>query len=480
MQGLKYKSKILKWREKCKAYSQDKRRLQDKNRWLLKSRDNWKSKYKEEQSKKKELEQELIKLKEAQSLSLRVKTKVKHHHYTCEQISLCVHLRNNANSSLRSCVQIIEVLSFILGLSLFKPSINSIRNWEMKLGYHQLQKEDESEDEWALILDESLLIGQQKLLLLMGVNLTKYDFTSPLNFKDSEVLGLRVESSCTWEEIKDSIEGIAKRGYTIKYAVSDGGSNICKALKGEGIIRIEDCTHALGLLLKKRYKKNAEFTSFSKAAATFKSNVSMSKYAVYMPPKARSKARFLNLDLITKWAVKLLSVCEQLRGVESEKETYDKIKWIEDYEDLINDITVHQQLLNEVYEILKTKGLSEKTKQEVEGVVAKSKVDLSIKQSIYEYLKKNRSQLENTEKLICCSDIIESKFGHFKNRMSSNKDVGFTVGCLSIANNKTMKDINTIKKAMEQIKLDELSDWADNNLIDSLLKKKRKVFKSAA
>lgn len=477
MQGNKKdRTKVSKWREKSNSYSEDKRKLQARIRWMTRSRENWKRKYQEERTKNKRQAKELLGWKNKDSFTN--KHKIKGHKYTADQISLCVNLRSSTNSSLRTCIQIIEVLSVLLSLEFFKPSISSIRNWEMKMGYHQLQKEDESSDEWVLIVDESILVGQQKLLLLMGVNLAKYNFTAPLKFSDTEVLGLYIGNCCTWVEIKKAIGGLRTRGYSFKYVVSDGGSNICKALKNSNIIRIEDCTHALGLLLKKRYKTNVEYNKFSKAASAFKSNISTSKYAAYMPPTQRSKARFLNLGLINKWSVKLLAICKDIKSKQGEQEVYRRIKWIEAHEDIINDISEHLQLLNGIFKLLKHKGLSEKTEQQAECLVEKSKVSLAIKESIREYLNNNRGRLKEDETLICCSDIIESKFGHFKNRMSSNKEVGFTAGCLTIANNKTIKKLDEVKTAMEEVKLDKISDWEEENLIDSLLKKKRKVFKS--
>lgn len=469
-------TKVKKSTEKSKSNRLERDKLKRKVKDLYKSREKWKEKYKTKQQEIKVLEKGLTKYEKRIKKLEGSNLKIKRHQYSASQIQMCVNLRCSTNSSLRSCVQIIKVLSVIIGLEFFRPSISSIRNWEMKMGYHQLQKRDHSKGDWVLILDESIMVGQQKLLLLMGVNLSNYDFNSPLNFSHAQVLGLHVGSSCKWTEIKQAIDNLLSRGYQLKYAVSDSGSSICKALRESGIVRIEDCTHALGLLLKKRYKNNACYDTFCKEATSFKRKISTSKYAAYMPPTQRSKARFLNLTQMSNWATKLLRVA---KNKDIEKEVYDRIKWIESYENLIIDIVKHQQLLNQLFKVLKHKGLSKRNQQACKKVLDQSEVEESFKEKIREYLKSNIDKLPKEKQLICCSDIIESKFGHFKNQMSNNKNVGFTASSLTIANSNIIKDLDQIKTSMEETKLADIAVWEKQNLKDSLLKRKNQVFKNA-
>lgn len=473
-------SKIEKWREKNNQNRKLKNAAVRSLKSVRNSRERIREKCKALQKKNQSLERQVHGLKKQILRSKTGSLSVKRHHYDAAQISLCVNLRNSTNSSLRSCLQIIKLLSLLLGLELFSPSIASIRNWEIKMGYHQLGNRVQSDREWMLILDESIMVGQQKMLLLLGVELSKYSFDAPLNFEDIEVLGLYVGSSCKWENVQQQIRALHERGYVFKYAVSDAGSSICKGLRVSGITRVEDCTHALGLLIKKRYKGQQEYETFSKQAAAFKRKVSTSKYAVYMPPAQRSKARFLNLSELSNWAIKLLKLAKQYKQESSKEQVYERIKWIENYESLIDDISVHQKLLNELFKILKNRGLSQETKQCCQKVILDSKADEEIKKGITNYLEVNTSLEGLPQQLICCSDIIESLFGYYKNRMSKNKNIGFTAGTLALAGGRQYKNVNQIKSAMEQTRLTDISKWEEQNLIPSLLKQRKKLFKSVA
>ena len=49
------------------------------------------------------------------------------------------------------------------------PSINSGKFWMLKLGYYNLTKELTKADDWIYIIDHSIQMGKDKLLLILGV-----------------------------------------------------------------------------------------------------------------------------------------------------------------------------------------------------------------------------------------------------------------------------------------------------------------------
>lgn len=468
--------KVTQWREKAKHRRLENEKHKRRIKEIKLGREKWKEKYKEEKSRSTRLEKENIFLKK--QLRLENGDQVKRHHYNVAQMQLCLQLRIGAKSSLRSCVKILEVLSIILGLELFSPSINTIRNWELKLGYHQIKKGKPKKGDWVLIIDESVMVGQQKILVLLGVNLKVYQFGKPLDFSDIEVLGLRVGTSCKSPDICKCIEQIIKRNYSIKYVVSDNGLNIVKALKMSGLQHIEDCTHAIGLLIEKRYKNDAIFQQFSKRSAFFKRQISMSKYAAMMPPIQRSKARFLNLSSIVEWANKVLKLAQHYQNQTVHQEAFERIEWILEYESLIKDILVHYQLMNQILKVLKVEGLGSQSKEKCQEILSNSLAAEEFKEAIEKYLIRNAQGLDKEKRRICNSDIIESMFGSFKNKMSSNKNIGFTESVLTIANTNKNLEKNRIKQSMQEVKMLDIQHWAKENLKPSLLKQKKELFKN--
>lgn len=460
------------------------RRVKSSLRTVRKSRDNWKFKCKAQKIELRSLKKELKSLgnkRVATKANLLGDTvKVKGHSYNANQIELCMSLRARANCSLQSCREVLLILSLILGLELIQPSRSTIRNWEMKLGLKSIKTRDTEAEEWAVILDESICIGRQKILACLGVKLTEEVFKKPLDLSSVVLLSMNISSSIKGEDVEKIIKGIESRNYKIAYAVSDSGNNLVKGLKMSQVVRVEDCTHALGKLLEKHFKEDELFQSFTKEATLFNQQINLSKDAGLMCPKQSKKARFLNLSKLSKWGVDILNWIDRYKSNTRQEHIYEKIKWVEDYRGLIEDMSCYQDIINQIFKVLKNEGLSEKSYKKCKKLLGRSRAPDRFKEEIKKYMNKNMLLNSKYENLICCSDIIESFFGRLKNKLTPNKSVGFTDGCLGMVINETQISRQQIKTSMEDIKLKDIANWKKENLAESMLQMKHKVFKNCA
>jgi len=470
--------KLLSWKEKAKFRAIEKQKLRKRIIELIKSRLVWKEKFKVSRKENERLKKELSKQKKIGI------TKIKHHTYRAEEIGLYVHLRNKGGCSLRGCVRIIKVLLFVLDLDLSIPDPSSIRNWEIKLGLAKVTERCKSpQSDWVVIIDESISVGSQKVLLLLGVNLDTYKFEKALSMSDVEVLDIRIQKSWKAEEINKVLKDVMQRGFCFKYCCCDNGNNLRKLLKMNNLEHIEDCGHAFGNLLKKRYKDDKRYQAFSNKRALFNKQNALGKYAVFLPPKLRTKGRFMNLWATCKWAYKVLHLAKQYEKSGEEKESFNKIKWILEYEDLILELEKEQSLINEVNKILKKEGLCEasikkcKKKIDTSCVSAQDPAQKS-SQGILEYFDRNFSTSTDKNKKICSSDIIESMFGKFKYKLGDTQATGLTEGSLAIANYGSNFSVDQIKKAMEDKKIIDILDWRKENLPTSLNRKRMELFKN--
>ncbi|MCB0560689.1 MAG: hypothetical protein KDD09_17155, partial [Phaeodactylibacter sp.] len=89
-------------------------------------------------------------------------------------------------------------------------------------------------------------------------------------------------------------------------------------------------------------------------------------------------------------------------------------------------------------------------------------------------LQQNRQLLPGRQKIICCSDIIESYFGKYKMQAGQN----ITQQCLRILNYGKVQDESEIKAAMEQVKIVDLNRWSEENLPLSTKAQRRRLFKN--
>jgi len=477
---IEYKDKLSQWREKAKERRKEKEYLGQRLEEVKVGREKWKAKYKLQKASNKALEKELKKLKRfsrSNSDKDLGDSKPRYHSYSTWLIGFCIMMRQKGNVSLRGCQEILKIVSLLFNLNLQIPTKTSIQNWEKKSGYYQLKSEFNTSGNWALILDESISIGQHKLLLILGVNLSEYNFRSTLNFSDTKLLFMGISKSWKGEQIAEKIASIKVVNPNIVYGISDGGTNLVKALKMSEIDRVEDCTHAIGNLLKKQYNNDEIFQKFSKECGVFKRQVMLGQYAVYAPPKQRVKGRFLNVRELAKWAYQMLQLLSASDEV-LEEPIRKKLQWLKSYESLIIELYDQCLVMDKIFKILKTKGLDNTTKKECLQVLKNSKCVAFFKQGVREYLTKNIVFQKGEIPLICCSDIIESYFGKYKNQVAKNGSSLITDACLCMGNYGLNFDELQIKKAMEEVKIVDLKKWKNQNITSSFKNDKKNIFKN--
>ncbi|MCB0611740.1 MAG: hypothetical protein KDC75_00480 [Phaeodactylibacter sp.] len=474
MRGTVEKSKLQNWREKAKQRRLKCEYWKRRSQGLEESRDNWKDKAKARLEEIRKLEQQLKCL--GKGGELKDKPKPRGHSYSLGVMQLALMLRQRGEISYRGCCKVLYSLQLLLCLDICQPSYSSIRYWEQKMGYHRLSTaQSEPEQEWVLIIDESIAIGREKLLLFLGVNLAAYSFGQPLSFEDVEVLGLAISRSWKAPEIQAQLEKVMEKGFNIVYGVADQGNNLRKTLAQMDIVHVADCTHAFSLILEKEYKKHEVFQRFCQLCGQMRRKGSLSKYTAILPPAQRSKARYLNLTPLFGWAsdcLKLLGKAKQLD--KGQKQLLEHVQWLKEYEAFIIQTSAVLKLFNQIQKTIKYEGLNDENLVECKAAIKESTIAEHFKESLRQYLQQNRQLLPGRQKIICCSDIIESYFGKYKMQAGQN----ITQQCLRILNYGKVQDESEIKAAMEQVKIVDLNRWSEENLPLSTKAQRRRLFKN--
>jgi len=474
MRGLKTSyDKVQLWREKAKNHRIEKERLKKRLKEVKQGRQSWRSKHHK-------CQQELVLLrKRLAALEKKLADKPSGHSYDSFIIKLALWLRYQGNCSLRSSRKILSMFILLLELNSSIPSHVSISNWEKKLGYYRLYESSKATGDWMIFIDESIVVGQQRMLLILGLCLNAYEFGRALCFEDVEVLGFGIQKSWTGEEIEREIAQLKSSGLSILYCTSDNGNNIRKSLRINDLIHIEDCTHAFGKLLEKQYKNQEEFMAFSKQCVKFKRCKMLGTNAFLIPPTQRSKGRFLNLEPLATWAYQWLKRLEKEGQKKKQPAWCKEMVWLKKYQLMIERIYEDCLVMHQLFKILKPEGLGEQSAEKCRDILKKNKATTFFKEGVQQYLTKNLAKIDQLNQVICTSDIIESFFGKLKNRLSENKAIGLTDSCLGIANFSKQPDKNEVKKAMESVKIIDIFNWRKKYLELNLIQKKKRAFKNA-
>ena len=336
--------------------------------------------------------------------------------------------------------------------------------------------EIETAPDWILITDECVEFGQNKLFVIYGVRLSKIDFSRSLNYKDLQVFSIISGNRWPGEKIAQEIQGVRQRCGSVLFAIADGGNNIKKGLSIAGIPHVYDVTHKIAWILKRIYQNNHFFVQFTKDMAMMRKKMTLSKVSHVLPPNQRSHSRFMNLEIITEWGMKTLKYLSQNKKNHLE---YLQLKWVLKYESLIYELSEVMGLTKIIMCILKTQGLSKTTAKKClleMGLIQTNNANIDkFKEEMKKYLTETKEMVSKFKQIPCTSDIIESAFGKYKNYISKNSMAGITNLALSLA--AFTKDINSdsVKNAMESVKMSDIKSWTKLNIAETNLAK-RKAF----
>jgi hypothetical protein len=236
------------------------------------------------------------------------------------------------------------------------------------------------------------------------------------------------------------------------------------------------------MFLERVYNKDSEFKQFTKKLGRLKIEQAMSDCSYLLPPRQRSIACFMNLSKTVSWAEKVLCSYPSFTG--KEQEIYG---FVVKNKSLVEELQVIFELTNQILYNIKTNGLSyqsigqalssanklpKKRKKRVEKYIA------LVKNYLLEELMKLESSYSNIH---ASSDIIESVFGRYKLRKSSNSLHGATSYVLTLALvtklRKSGMGIDTdIKANLESVYMRDLSQWKEDYLIENqAIKRMRKL-----
>lgn len=408
------------------------------------------------------------------------------HHYDEFMVTCAVEFCVQCHCSLRSSAALLKLLSEKLGWNVPTPSYTTIKNWLEKSGYHLYYSSKDSEfpDGYAMIVDESMIIGGQKLLVTLGVPESK-DSEEALTLGDVQVLDMEVKSSWNSEAIGKTLNTQSQAmGQSPSYVVSDNASTLCKAFREQEIPHLRDVGHTTALVIQHVYEQDEEFKSFMNEVSEVKFREVMRPSAHLLPPKQRTIARFMNLSGIADWASNLLQVLKQLS--EPEQRVF---AFLWSYVCLVGELRLIFSRANKVLKCLKTKGLSEATVSEclAEITVLQESPQLRVRavgDGLAEYLHEEVKKLPDKDAVWhISSDVIESLFGYYKKIKSPNPLNGVTTQILVLPlltrMNSDQKYANfRFKDCLEKVLMADIEKWKKKYLPENKVLKRIKILKN--
>lgn len=257
------------------------------------------------------------------------------------------------------------------------PHATSGRLWLLRLGYFKLHVPLEQADDWILLADHAIEIGKHRFLGIIGVRLS--DLPPPgecLKLSDMRPVALLPVESSSQEKVHQQLETVAvETGIVPRAILSDEGSDLAGGIDRfcqahPETTRYRDLPHMAARLLKKRLEKDQRWKDFIKQATQTKFETVQTELAFLVPPRLRSKARYMNLQGMLKWAVKVLAVLDDPSLVAPSFCTLDrlntKFQWLREYRADVELWSSWLALTDAALEIVRCHGYGSSTSDRVQ------------------------------------------------------------------------------------------------------------------
>lgn len=440
---------------------------------LTHSRDNWKSKHKEKQERIKQLK-----------IQIKRKGKAKWHHYTTWLVCLSILLRVKCNCSYKSTIKILGLLNNYFHLGLVKlPCANTVQNWVSKVGLYSLVKAPSKliGQQVSLIIDESIRLGQEKLLLVLQCPWIKRT-KEALSFIDVEVVYMKGSKSWKGEEIaKELQEALLESGVKVMNVLSDEGGNLKNAAKRMKLPQLPDIGHAIATCLRQTFGKEEVYVKFTSLIASYLSKGVNQDLSYLCPPKLGRKARFMNQSRVIDWAKQMIM---NWRKLNKEEKTF--FSQLSGHKKIMTSLTACMAIAKIVALPLKREGLSTKTLEEIEQKLKRFKKKRGFVKTfltkIQCYIEQYKEFLRSHAEDNCIhvsSDIIESIFGKYKFKANNYALTGLTKLNLELPLfcKEEKEIIRLTHLALEGISMTYLGQWVEEHSADNQLVRKLKFRK---
>ena len=412
----KLKQSRGKWKQKAIERGSTARYQQKENFRIKKERDKY----------KKEAKETKIRLeKELQKNSQHVSNKV-------DVVYIALQLFLVARIGFRAVSRVLKVLGSYLGIAK-APCTQTIINWVSRLSIARIQNADQPgssqidsnafSNGFIWLIDISIGLGSGKILAVLALDAKHHGPNEGApNLQNVNCVAVSVAASWDGVSIADFLQKvIAISGRPVAF-LKDGGKDLAKAVRilrerGYPCLSIDDISHTIANLLKHEYQDHPMFKTFISSCGKASKKLKQTVLACLAPPKVSTKARFMNLHRLVRWADQLLSHSPKGRAPQGSilSKLRASLDQIPECKAFISRFLRDSNPLLECQKILKNKGLSQYTYRECQRLLENIPSRSPVRRGFTTWAEKQLMVAKNLgiekEGLPISSDNIESLFG---------------------------------------------------------------------
>lgn len=404
-------------------------------------------------------------------------------------MGLFITLVLSAAVSLRGASRVVELVGTLFELPEAAPAWYTGRLWLLRMGYYKLTRPKEQAADWVWIIDPTIQLGEQKCLVILGVRLSALPPPGTcLRHEHVEPIALYPVQTSTGEVVYQQLtQALAHTGVP-RELLSDGGSDlqagIAQFQQGHPATRaIYDIKHKTALVVKHELAEDAQWKAFLQQAAQTKQRVQQTPLAFLAPPAQRSKARYMNVDILLRWGTKVLAYLAQPRqsgtGSVTAAQLTTAYGWVQDFQEPLQSWNELWQIVEATEQWVRSQGLSpgcvSALPPQVTPLVRTARGQ-RVAQDLLAFVATEAAKAAPHERLLGSSEVIESVFGKLKRLEQHQAQSGFTGLVLAVGALVARTTHEVIKKALETVPTRAIRQWCQQHLGPSVQAQRQQAF----
>ena len=362
------------------------------------------------------------------------------------------------------------------GLDVAAASYYSVRLWLMRVGLYQLSRPKERADDWMWIVDHTMQLGERKCWILVGIRQSAWDAADRvLSHEDVELIDLEPVTESNGDVVYGQLEAAAAKTGVPRAIISDRGSDLHCGIEQfrevhPGTVWLYDIKHKTACLLKHALDADPAWASFATKAHRFKQQVSLTPLAALAPPQQRSKARFMNLDVLVDWARESLLLLDRPRAIRkaglSVRRVEEKLGWLRKFVPQVRRWQEMLAVIGVAEHYVRHQGIHRQAAEELAALLPKPATPAAqrLRKQLLEFIAAEGQQAREGERLLGSSEVLESIIGKFKQVAGERGQHGLTGMVLSLGALVGKLALTTVETAMTEITTPTVWNWCRSHL----------------
>jgi hypothetical protein len=355
-------------------------------------------------------------------------------------------------------------------------SYYSVRLWLLRLGLYQLCRPKVQADDWMWIMDHTMQLGERKCLIVVGIRQSAWDTQDRvLDHEDVELIDLVPVTESNGKLVYRQLQAAAAKTGVPRAIVSDHGSDLHAGVERfrrahPGTAWLYDIKHKTACLLKHALEHDASWQTFVEKAHRFKQQVSLTTLAALAPPQQRSKARYMNVDVLVDWAQESLLKLARPQALRKAglkvRRVEEKLGWLRKFAPQVRRWSEMLSVIGAAEHYVRHEGIHAQAVEELAAVLPKSTVPAvqRLRKQLLEFIAAQGSQAREGERLLGSSEVLESIIGKFKQVAGERGPHGLTGMVLSVGALVGHLAVATVQAAMTEITTTEVWNWCRSHL----------------